>query len=261
MELTLQTKKRILGGVIATIVVAGLVIGIFFLVRGTGDKKEWTLDDLKKNKDLIFMVDILFKTKSDGTKDEDLIGKYLQFVKNDGDKLLFQPLQGLEEISRSCPTTEDEDLGVEMDWYDLVTLKVEVNGLLNGKPPGKLVLGSEYPEALAEGVTEFTVKFRERVTSEAVVEKLIKSIQKNAGRLRASGKAAGLDIKFYDVIAQDLQIKADKLEELKPKAKRLKELKDANVAKVPGGSPEMNKLEGEINEIHKILVKPLAMAM
>ena len=268
-DLALKLKKRILGAFIALILIAGLIIGIFFLIHGTGGKKEWTLDELKKEEN-IFVVDILFKktagavaggSASDPQEKEDLINKYLKFESNDGDVLSFHPLHNMQTLSGTC-TRKSSGHG-EAD-YDPVTIQLTVNGLSADSSAKKLSLGSEYSgvpvtkdkDGDAVRRVDFKVKFKETMKKDNLVDKLLKSIETNAGKLPALGKSPALDVVFFDLVAELLEKEVQDLEwakEQKPSEEVLKR-KEAQL-KNPTIGTDIDKLTKEIADLKKKLGK------
>lgn len=260
MELTLQTKKRILGGVIATILVGGLIIGIFFLVRCMGNKTEWTLDDLKKEKN-IFVVDILFTKEDKDAGKEDLISKYLQFESNDGNKLSFHVFHLYDKMHETC-RQKDETMDTS-EQTQVTLLDVTVDGLSGDKPKEKLSLGSEYPGVPSVEKDKFKVKFKEMMKKADLVDKLLKSIEKNAEKLPALGRGSGMNVLYFDWIAEILEKQVQDLEwvkEAKPSegllARKEKDLRKLKREAVPGDlTPKIDDLERQIRDIKKKLGK------
>ena len=101
MVMTIQMKKRIVGGMIAIILATGVTLLIWVLVRGPSS---WTIDLdklLNKKDDLIFRVQILYKEDDQKSSSEKDI--YLEFLRIEDDGWVFHSLKGpLQSKSGTC---------------------------------------------------------------------------------------------------------------------------------------------------------------
>ena len=107
MVMTIQTKKRIVGGMIATILATGVTLLIWVLVRGASS---WTIDRdelLNKKNDIIFRVGVLYE--EDDKKSSSKEDIYLEFMRVENGGWVFHSLNGpLQSKSGTCVASTEK---------------------------------------------------------------------------------------------------------------------------------------------------------